>query len=187
MIKPPQVKEKYFKHKMDENDQIKDKISTLLVETMLTQLILELQQAGFSNDHIIVLVDRWYSSEHFFIFLRKFGLYFVVAIKKNTKLLLPDKAKFERSKIRKRGKKPIHFLRNLSVEKFFNKYGKSHWFTLPDHSEPSETKFATLNLSIVKQVKVFAVIFPGQSSWRYFVTPKTYSSVFQMYNHYSKR
>lgn len=187
MIKTPQVKEKYLKHIKDENDQIKDKLSTLLIETMLTDLILELQQAGFANDHIIVLVDRWYPSEHFFIFLRKFGVQFVVAIKKNSKVLLPDKAKFMRSKIRKRGKKPVHFLRNLSVEKFFNKYGKSHWFTLPEHFEPSETKSAILNLSIVKQVKVFAVIFPGQSSWRYFVTPKNYSSVFQMYNHYSKR
>jgi hypothetical protein len=187
MIKPPQVKEKFFKHKNGENDQVRDKISTILVETMLTELIMELLEAGFSKAHIIVLVDRWYPSEHFFTFLRKVGVKFVVAVKKNSKVLLPDKAKFERSKIRKRGKKPVHFLRNLPVEKYFNKYGKSHWFTLPDHSELSETKSATLNLSIVKQVKVFAVIFPGQTSWRYFVAPKIYSSVFQMYNHYSKR
>jgi len=187
MIKPPRVKGKLLKHKNDENDQVRDKISTILVETMLTELIVGLLEAGFSKDHIIVLVDRWYPSEHFFTFLRKVGVSFVVAIKKNSKVLLPDKAKYDRSKIKKRGKKPVHFLRDMPVEKFFSKHGKSHWFTLPDHSEPSETKSATLNLSIVKQVKVFAVIFPGQSSWRYFVTPKTYSSVFQMYNHYSKR
>ena len=148
---------------------------------------MELLEAGFSKGHIIVLVDRWYPSEHFFTFLRKVGVKFVVALQKNSKVLLPDKAKLERSKIRKRGKKTVYFLKNQSVEKYFNKYSKNHWFTLPDHSEPSETKSAALNLSIVKQVKVFAVIFHGQSSWKYFVAPKTCSSVFQMYNQYSKR
>lgn len=187
MIKPPQVKEKYLKHKKDENDQIKGKISTILVETMLTELISELQQIGFSNDHIIVLVDRWYPSEHFFIFLRETGIKFVVAIKKNSQVLLPDKGKYLSSKIKKRGKKPTHFLREMSVEKFFTQYGTNHWLTLSGQIEACETKSATLNLSIVKQVKVFAVIFPGQSTWRYFVTPKTYSSVFQMYSHYSQR
>ncbi len=187
MIKPPQVKEKYFKKKTNTNDQTRDKISTILVETMFTELILELLYVGFSKDHIIVLVDRWYPSEHFFTFLRKVGVNFVVAIKKNSQVILPDKAKYIRSLSKRRGKKPVHFSRELSVEKYFNKYGKSHWLTFSGKSEPCETKSATLNLNLANQVKVFAVIFPGQTTWRYFVAPKTYSSVFQMHQHYSKR
>lgn len=186
-IKPPQVKEKYLNHNGKVNDQIKSKISTILLQNMIKELILELQNAGFSNDHIIVLVDRWYPSEHFFTFLRSFGINFVVATKKSTKVILPDKAKYFRSLSKKRGKKPVRFLRGMRIEKYFVKYGKSHWITFPGQSEQCEVKSAILNLSIVSQVKIFAVIFPGQSTWRYFVTPKTYSSVLQMYCHYSKR
>ena len=187
MIKPPQVKEKHLKKKNNANDQTRDKISTILVETMFTELILELQEAGFSKDHIIVLVDRWYPSKHFITFLREVGVNFVVAIKKNSQVILPDKGKYIRSLSKRPGKKPVHFSRELSVEKYFNKYGKSHWLTFPGKPEPSETKSATLNLNLANQVKVFAVIFPGQTTWRYFVAPKTYSTVFQMHNHYSKR
>ena len=86
MKKLPQVKEKNLKKKNNANDQTRDKISTILVETMFTELILELQEAGFSKDHIIVLVDRWYPSKHFITFLREVGVNFVVAIKKNSQV-----------------------------------------------------------------------------------------------------
>lgn len=89
--------------------------------------------------------------------------------------------------MKKRGRKMIHFHRELTVEAYFTKYAQCHWITFPGHSEASETKSAILNLNIAKQVKVFAVIFPGQATWRYFVTPKTYSSVLQMYKNYTKR
>jgi hypothetical protein len=187
IIKPPQIKKKHLKNKKSEKNQLQDSLSSKLVKKMLKKIILQLHQAGFSKSHIIVLVDRWYPSESFFKFLRTFGVNFVVALKKNSKVILPDNAKYQRSLIKKRGKKMTHFRRELPLSEYFSKYAKSHWITFSGHDELSETKSAILNLNIVKQVKVFAIIFPGQDSWRYFVTPRHYSSVLQMHAHYSQR
>jgi len=187
MIKPPQIKKRYLKKKNTSEEQIKDSISSKLIKKMLKKVILQLRKAGFSKRHIIVLADRWYPSEAFFSFLRKIGVNFVIALKKNSQVILPDKAKYLRSLTKRRGAKPKHFRRELPLEEYFTKYGKSHWVTFPGHSELSETKSAVLNLSFIKQVKVFAIIFPGQTTWRYFVAPRHYSSVLQMYTHYSQR
>ena len=187
IMKPPQIKKKNLKKNKVGEDQLKDSISSKLIKKLLEKVILHLRKARFSKKHIIVLADRWYPSEKFFIFLRSKGINFVVAMKKNAQVILPDKAKYLRSLNKKRGKKATNFHRELSVEEYFSKYSKSHWVTFPDHNEPSETKSAILNLSTVKQVKVFAIIFPGQTTWRYFVAPRHYSTVSQMYAHYSQR
>ena len=76
---------------------------------ILDELVEELVRTGHPPNKIWVETDAWYPSEQFLRVVRRLGVKFMLAIKKNSQVRLPDKARMGRKEKQTRGR-PIKIL-----------------------------------------------------------------------------
>ena len=142
----------------------------ILALIRIEQLITLLTASGLSLKKIWVLTDRWFPSEAFVTALRKSGAYFLLAIKKNATVILPDKKRMLHPEKTKTGRNKKYQPKEIKIEPYFMCYKKCSYFTDKTAQRIVRAKEAILTLKKFGRVKVFAFQLEGHSDWRYFMT-----------------
>jgi SRSO17 transposase len=138
---------------------------------ILNELVAELVQAGQPRNKIWVETDAWYPSEQVLRTIRQLGVKFMLALKKNSRVQLPDKRRMIRQKTQKRGR-PIKVLTwELRIDQYFQRYRRAHYFTENATGSRIWYKSATVNLKSYGRSTVYAFHPTGADGWRYFLTP----------------
>lgn len=111
----------------------------------------------------------------------------MLAIKKNSRVRLPDKARMQRKETQKRGR-PIKILtREVRIDQYFEWYRTAHYFTESATGAKVWYKEAVLNMKRFGRSKVFAFHAVGAGEWRYFLTPVRTSGAHRAWERYSHR
>ena len=96
--------------------------NNILSLLLIKHLVAMLSVSGQSLEKIWVLTDRWFPSEMFVTALRELGVYFLLAIKKNPVVILPDKELMIHPKKTKTGRNKKYQPRKMRIEQYFARY-----------------------------------------------------------------
>lgn len=154
---------------------------------ILDELVEELGEAGYPRRQIWVETDAWYPSKKLLGALRRLGVKFMLAIKKSSRVVLPDKARMLRKETQQRGR-PIKILtRELRIAKYFKEHHTARYFTDKATGEKIFYKEATLNMKSFGRVKVFTFRPAAVEEWRYFITPVKTTGAVRAWELYRER
>jgi len=147
------------------------------VTTKITHAIdLVRQMAAKLVDHrvvrnkIWVLADRWFPCGAFVNAVRHQGVYFLLAVKKNTVTFLPDRKAMDVRQTGRRGRPRKYRPRRVSIARYFRQYRGDRYFIDRTTGRRVWWKTAVLITPAYGRVRVFAFHLETSKEWRYFIS-----------------
>ena len=165
LVPPAQPNEK-----RSTNAQEQDAKTTAAL-ALITQLVGWLEILQVRRNKIGVLADAWYSNKRLRAFIRRMGLDYRIAGKKNYQVHMPDFKRIQRRKYGGRGRRPARYVRTRRLDQHMETVTRGGSFLDKTTGKRVRWKMATVTLDTGGRSRIFAFWRDGSKEPKYILTP----------------
>ena len=158
-----------------------------LARRLINQLVPLIAPTTQLKKRLWVLMDRWYPCKQLVAVLRQWEVNYLLAIKSNAQVLLPDRKAMSKPHTSRRGRPAKYKPRKLAVRQYFDLYKTEHYFTFKPQALVVYYKDALLTTSSYGRVKIFAFRLDSTADYRYFICSNYQLPASEAFAIYSQR